>query len=140
MIRNQLINAGRRRFMGLVSSISAGLLISDGKRVSAAKNDCKQIIEAIEAEKLIESYPKRHPGIYWQQVGDSTILHKKGKEDPFCRLNRAGTIIWNSCNGTYSPWDLAHIVHRTFQIETHQAYVDCLCFLALLNAKGAIQL
>ena len=99
-----------------------------------------QIIEAIEAEKLIESHPKRHPGIRWQQVGDSTILHKKGKEDPFCRLNRTGTIIWNACNGTYSPWDLAHIVHCTFQIDAHQAYVDCLCFLALLNAKGAIQL
>ena len=140
MILNQITNTGRRRFLSLMSGISAGLLITDGKRVSAAKNDLKQILEAVEAEKIIQSHPKRHPAISWQQIGDSAVLNKKGKEDPLCRLNRTGTIIWNACNGRYSPSDLAHIVYRSFQIDAHQAHMDCLCFLAALNSKGAILL
>ena len=85
MLLDQITNTGRRHFMKIMSGIGAGFLITDGKRVSAAKKDIKQMVEGIETERILRSHPKRNPEIQWKEIGDCAVLNQKDNRNSFCK-------------------------------------------------------
>lgn len=136
------IAASRRGFICTMSGLLSGLLLASPTRLQAKKTQVKNLVGSLEMELLQESKPARHPSISWNTYGDRTRLHResKGRARPMCSMNQAGKTIWEACNGKNTPRDISKLVHRRYRVSSHQAYVDCLAFLARLKTLGAIQL
>ncbi|MCK4787934.1 MAG: PqqD family protein, partial [Desulfobacteraceae bacterium] len=65
---------------------------------------------------------------------------KGGQTQPLCTVNYTGKTISEACDGRNSLRDISRLVQQTYEISSHQAYVDCLTFLVQLKNIGAIQL
>ena len=129
----------RRRFLGTFSAlVSAGALLFGPGEAKAAKSQIKNVLNEIETDTLIRSTPKKTEGFYCRTEDGSSFLINDSIPKPVFRLNNTGRFIWKLCDGTNNPYDLSRTVSRFYNVDPHQAYVDCLCFLATLRAKGAI--
>ena len=78
--------------------------------------------------------------ILLKEIDSHYVLYAEKTSQPVFELNPTGRIVWNLCNGNKSPLEISRIIHQTYSVDPHEAYVDCLCFLAELNRKGLIQL
>ena len=134
------ISMGRRWFIGLITSTSTGLLLYRPGWVNASKSSLKTVLGHIEVDVLRKSKPRKLAEMATRRSGEAVTFFKKESARPLFEVNRTGKTIWEGCDGKNTPLDIAKIVSRTYQVDGHQAYVDCLFFLSVLNAKGAIQL
>jgi len=129
----------RRRFLGTFSAlVSAGAWLFGPGEAKAVKGQIKDVLNEIETDTLIRSTPKKTKGFYCRTEDGSSVLINENTPKPVCRLNKTGRFIWKLCDGSNNPYDLSRMVSRFYNVEPHQAYVDCLYFLATLRAKGAI--
>jgi len=136
------IVAGRRGFICILSGLLSGLLLASPTRLQAKKTQVKNLVGSLEMELLEKSKPTRHPSISWNTYGDRTGLYResKGKTRAICTMNQVGKTIWEACNGKNALRDISRRVHQQYRVSSHQAYADCLTFLAQLKTVGAIQL
>jgi len=134
--------ANRRGFVCAMSGMLSGLVFASPTRLLAKKAKIKNLLINLEAEILEKSRPTRHPSITCDTCGDTASLYMetKGEARPMCSMNQVGKTIWEACDGKNSPRDISILVHNRYQVSSHEAYVDCLAFLARLKAMGAIQL
>ena len=139
MRSKEYIVPSKRRFIGLMSGLLSGFFFCRPGRTRAATSDIKHVLGNIELESMIRSTPRKNPAITWKQNGETTLLVREGSH-PLLEINRTGKMIWDACNGKNTPEDISEIVQRTFQVDTHKAYVDCLFFLRRLITRGAVQL
>jgi hypothetical protein len=125
--------------MGTFSALAAaGAGLFSPAEAKAAKGRIKGVLSQIETDTLIRSTPKRTEGFSCRTEADGPVLINETIHKPVCRLNPTGRFIWRLCDGTKNPDDLSRIVSRYYNVDPHQAFVDCLCFLSALKAKGAI--
>jgi len=141
MDMNENIMPGRRGFICALSGLLSGLLFVNPARLRGKKTKIKNLLGNLEIEVLEKSRPIRHASITWNTYGDRTILwvKTKGETRPMSAMNQVGKTIWEGCNGENTPRDISKVVCKKYQVSSHQAYVDCLAFLARLKAVEAIQ-
>ena len=94
----------------------------------------------IETDILVASKPRKNPELALKQRGNTFLLFGKNGEHPLFEINQAGKMVWEGCDGKNTPHDISRVVHGMYTVSPHQAYVDCLYFLAHLKLKGAIKL
>lgn len=134
----EYFGASRRRFMGVVSGVFSGFFLFGSGRAQTSKTEIKQILDNLVVESLIDSTPRRHPDVYWTPTGKDALLYRSGCLQPIAEINETGRMIWKRCNGKDTPRDISAVIAQTYQVDSHQAFVDCLLFLAVLKAKTAI--
>lgn len=134
------IMASRRGFIYTLSGLLSGLLIASPTPLMAMKRRIKNLLGSLEIEILEKSRPIRSPAITANSYGDKTTLSKKvkGKTHQICIMNQTGKTIWETCNGKNTPQDISELVFQKYLVSSHQAYVDCLAFLAWLKTMGAV--
>ena len=133
-------NESRRWFIGLSTGILSGLFFYKPGRAKATKADIRHFLDRIELETLMNSTPRKSPSYVLRHRHNKIILLPKRRYHPFIQVNSTGKMIWERCNGRNSPSEIAKAVCRTYDADPHQAYVDCLCFIAALSLKGAVRL
>jgi len=133
--------AGRRGFIFTITGLFSGFLLAKPTPVRATKTKIKKLLGNLEAEMLEASRSTRASSIVLKNHGDTTTLYEKGdgKTRPLCSLNPTGRTIWERCNGKNTPRVISKLVHQEYSVSPHQAYLDCLTFLARLRTMGAIQ-
>ena len=130
----------RRRFLETVSGLMAGAISCGVSDAPTVKTQIRHIIDDIEADSVIRSTPlKRHDTFLDKKSHQYVLCHKKTSR-PVLELNHTGQMVWNLCDGSKSPREISRILHRSYSVDPHEAYVDCLCFLAELSRKGLIRL
>lgn len=140
MKRTEYFGASRRRFMGLVSGVFSGFFLFGSGPAQTPKTGIRQILDNLSVESLIHSTPRRHPDIWLRPAGEDALLYRSGFAQPIAEINDTGRLIWNRCNGKNTPRDIAAVIARAYPVDAHQAFVDCLLFLAVLKAKTVILL
>ena len=140
MIHKKTDSVGRRGFIGKLTTLLSGLLFSTPAVAQNAKRGLQQFSSAMALEKLQSAKPQRHPCLFWEDDGEILTLFNKEDRLPVSAMNRVGKTIWYECNGQNSLQELSALIHRTYQISYHTAYVDCLSFLWALDQRGAILL
>jgi len=133
-------NNSRRRFIGLSTGILSGLFLYKPGRAKTTKADIRHLLDRIELDTLMNSTPRKSPSYVLRQRHNKIILLPKRRNHPSIQVNSTGKMIWDRCNGRNSPSEIAKAVCRIYDVDPHQADVDCLCFLATLSLKGAVQL
>lgn len=131
----------RRRFIYGLSGMFSGLLLAHPQHIRGSKG-IKKILRKIELETLQTARPLRHPSISWKNSGDSIGLYKKEKGTTryLGNINPVGKTVWEACDGNNTPVEISTRVHQKYFVSPRQAYLDCICFLAVLRSKGAIQI
>lgn len=142
MDKKEEVLASRRGFICALSGLFSALLLASPKRLFAKKAQVKRLLSGFEMELLEQSKPCKQPSITWTTHGNRTRLYRKNSEKnrSMCTMNQVGKTIWEACNGKNSPRDISIMLHKKYLVSSHQAYVDCLAFLARLKTVGAIQL
>jgi hypothetical protein len=142
MDKKQEVLASRRGFICTLSGLLSALLLASPTRLLAQKTQVKHLLGSLEIELLEKSRPSKQPSITWTTYGNRTRLYRVNSEknSPICTMNQTGKAIWEACNGKNKPKDISKILHKKYLVSFHQAYVDCLAFLARLKRAGAIQL
>jgi coenzyme PQQ synthesis protein D (PqqD) len=139
MTKSKIPIHSRRRFIGTFSAmVSAGAWLFGPGEARAVKGQIKDVLNEIETDALIRSTPRRTEGFYCRIEDDNAFLIDKRNPKPGFRLNRTGRFVWKRCDGTNNPYDLSKMMSRFYNVDPHQAYVDCLYFISTLKAKGAI--
>ena len=138
MKQTEYFGASRRRFMGGVTGIFSGLFFWGSGHTQTAKTEIKQILDNLAVESLIRSTPRRHPEVHWQPKGTGALLYRSGCRQPIAEINATGRIVWNRCNGKTAPRDISSAIAQIYRVDPHQAFVDCLMFLAVLKTKSAV--
>ncbi len=139
MIKQRAPSPSRRRFLGTFSAlVSTVPWLFGPSDADAAKRRVKGVLTEIETDALIRSTPKRTVGFLCRDEGGSSVLMDGHRIEPVCRINKTGRLIWRLCDGTRNPHQISQILSRVYDVDPHQAYVDCLCFLATLRKRGAI--
>ena len=142
MLTKKATSKSRRRFLETVSSLMAGTIslgFSDAKTI---KSQIKSISDGIEVDTLIRSTPIQKYDTFLErknQQNQYVLFHEKTSR-PVLEMNHTGQAVWNLCDGSRSPHEISRIIHQIYSVDPHEAYVDCLCFLAELSRKGLIQL
>ncbi len=131
----------RRSLLAGFSGSVAGMLAASGNGMAATVDQwAKPVLWKIETEGLSGSRPVQNPAVEVRRATDKTILvlpfAGQGTRD--MALNTVGRLIWNSCDGKHTVKQIADCVGRHFDVQTQQAYVDCMAFLFHLKIFNAI--
>jgi hypothetical protein len=120
----------------------SGLILAHPQHIQGSKKGIKKILRKIELETLQTTRPLRHPSISLESSGASIGLYKKerGTTQYLGNMNPVGKTVWEACDGNNTPLEISNRVHQKYLVSPHQAYLDCICFLAVLRSKGAIQI
>jgi len=134
--------ASRRGFIYTLSGLLSALLLASPKRLFAKKAQVKHLLSGLEMELMEKSKPSKQPSITWTTYGNRTRLYSVSSEKsrPICTMNKTGKTIWEAINGRNTPRDISKLVYQKYRVTSHQAYVDCVAFLAHLRKMGAIRL
>ncbi len=138
MKENENLGASRRRFMGVVSGAFSGFFLLGSGHTQTTRTEIKQILDNLAVESLIDSTPRRHPNVYCKRKGERAFLFRSGCLQPIAEMNETGRMVWKRCNGKDTPRDISAVITEAYEIDAHQAFVDCLLFIAVLKAKNAI--
>ena len=142
MDKKQEVLANRRGFICALSGLLSALLLASPKRLLAQKTQIKHLLGSLEIELLEKSRPSKQPSITWTTYGNRTRLYRVNSEKNrlICTMNQTGKTIWGAINGRTTPRDISKLVHQKYRVTSHQAYADCVAFLAHLKKMGAIRL
>ena len=129
----------RRRFLGTVSGLVSGLISLGTGTIMASENEFRQFLNTVESDALMQSTPEKKSAWLKRRQKDRYLLVSKENSQPMLQLNETGELVWELLDGNKTPLQISQYVCRYYQVDPHQAYVDCLCFIALLMRKGLIQ-
>jgi hypothetical protein len=127
----EYIGASRRDFICTLSGMLSAVLLASPKRLLAKKPQIKNIVNNLELELLERARPQKDPSVTAREYRDATRLFREsdGQAQLICTVNHTGKTIWEACDGRNSLRDISRLVQQTYEISSHQAYVDCLTFL-----------
>jgi len=121
--RRQFIKAGLVLGAGIVLLRGAPVLGRIGKDVRRS---------------LLDSFPRRSPYLTSRPDGDGPVLVPSGHEGPAYRLNKVASIIWDACDGSRSPKQIAHMLAERFDVSEDACLRDTLDLLSALLREGLI--
>ena len=127
----KILSYSRRKFLGTVSSLMSGLISLGAGKIRAPEKEFRHFVHTIETDTLMQATPEKNSGML--------LRRQKENSQPVLQLNETGELIWELLDGNKTPLQISRYVCRYYQVEPHQAYVDCLCFIALLMRKGLIR-
>lgn len=129
----------RRSLLAGCAGAVTGMMMPGHGVAAAADKLIKPAIWKIEIETLSVSMPVQNPAVGVASVDGKTILALSvGGGTCEMALNTSGRRVWNRCDGKHTVRQIADDISRKFDIETRQAYVDCMTFLFHLKMFNAI--
>ena len=140
MLTKKAASRSRWRFLETVSGLIAGALSLGVSDARAIKTQIRHVVRDIEVDSITLSTPRKKRNVFLERKGHQYLLCNSKTTRPILELNHTGQIVWNLCDGNKSPLEISRILQQTYSVDPHEAYVDCLCFLAELNRKDLIQL
>ena len=130
----------RRSLLAGCAGTLAGMLVTGPEIAAATDKLAKPAVWKMEVEMLSVSMPVRNASVGVVSAGGRTILTLAdpagGTRD--MALNDSGRMIWSRCDGRHTVKQIADEISRVFDIESKQAYTDCMTFLFHLKKHNAI--
>ena len=133
--------ASRRRFISTFGGILSGMLLAGPKPLkAAAKPEIRDLLSQLELETIRSTRPKRDPSVICRTSGERFALYreKRGKRFFLSHMNPAGKMIWDACDGRYSPKEISQLIHKRYLVSQYRAWIDTFSFLSNLKRLGAI--
>ena len=81
--------------------------------------------------------PNRQPGLLWRTVDDEVVILNRQAEQVH-RLNVTASYIWDLCDGTNTPDQIAAQLAEGFNLTTDQVQADVHTALAQLRELGLL--
>lgn len=140
--RPKIRRIGRRMFLSELT-IAFSLLLSPWRNLLPGRpNKARDLIDELEMNEIEQSRPVRNSDLACKGYKDQSLLLKTGHARlvPTHVMNPVGRAIWDACNGSNKPSDIARIIHEQYSIVLASAYEDTLAFLIKLKRINAIRL
>lgn len=132
----------RRNFLLQCSGIFAGLLAPLPNAAADSRKDVKDLLRRIETESIREARPVRNAETgFCQRAGKNREIHSGNESAPApWEFNPTAACIWQACDGSNTPPDIARRLCTRFAVAYPQAYADTLRFLRELKNRDLIHL